>query len=47
VIDLAPVVLGTDRPFFSGAKRAKPVRFGEPRVVGVGAVHLVYDDREH
>ena len=48
VIDLAPVVLGTGRPFFDGLDGAKPVRLSEPRVVqGAGAVHLVYDVQEH
>ncbi len=48
VIDLAPVVLGTGRPFFDGLESAKPVRLSEPRVVqGTGAVHLVYDVQEH
>jgi dihydrofolate reductase len=48
VIDLAPVVLGTGRPFFDGLGSATPVRLGEPRVVqGMGAVHLVYDVQEH
>ena len=48
VIDLAPVVLGTGRPFFDGLESATPVRLSEPRVVqGAGAVHLVYDVQEH
>jgi dihydrofolate reductase len=48
VIDLAPVVLGSGRPFFEGLDNAKPVRLSEPRVVqGTGAVHLVYDVQEH
>jgi dihydrofolate reductase len=48
VIDLAPVVLGTGRPFFDGLQGSNPVRFSEPRVVqGFGAVHLVYDVQEH
>jgi dihydrofolate reductase len=48
VIDLAPVVLGTGRPFFDGLEGTKPVRLSEPRVVqGSGAVHLVYDVQEH
>jgi dihydrofolate reductase len=48
VIDLAPVVLGTGRPFFDGLEHATPVRLSEPRVVqGTGAVHLVYDVQEH
>ncbi len=43
-IDLAPVVLGTGRPFFDELTKATPVRLGEPRVVqGRGAVHLLYD----
>jgi dihydrofolate reductase len=48
VIDLAPVVLGSGRPFFDGLQHATPLRFGEPRVVqGRGAVHLVYEAQEH
>ncbi len=48
VIDLAPVVLGTGRPFFDGLESAEPVRLSEPRVVqGTGAVHLVYAVQEH
>ena len=48
VVDLAPVVLGTGRPFFDGLEGATPVRLSEPRVVqGKGAVHLVYDVQEH
>jgi dihydrofolate reductase len=47
VIDLAPVVLGAGRPFFDGLESAKPVRLSEPRVQGIGAVHLVYDVQEH
>jgi dihydrofolate reductase len=47
-IDLAPVVLGTGRPFFDGLESAAPVRLSEPRVVqGSGAVHLLYDVQEH
>ena len=48
MIDLAPVVLGSGRPFFDGAGDATPVRLSEPRVVqGTGVVHLVYDVQEH
>jgi dihydrofolate reductase len=48
VIDVAPVVLGSGRPFFDGLQHATPLRFGEPRVVqGRGAVHLVYEAQEH
>jgi dihydrofolate reductase len=46
VVDLAPVVLGSGKPYFDQV--ASTVRFGEPRVVqGVGVVHLVYDVQEH
>ena len=47
VIDVAPVVLGSGRPFFDGVGRGAPVRLSEPRVVqGTGAVHLVYEVQE-
>jgi dihydrofolate reductase len=47
VVDLAPVLLGSGRPYFDSASTT-PVRLGEPRIVqGAGVVHLVYDVQEH